>query len=216
MEQPYSGKFYDNSGAIIDQFNIIKPYHYKPFLILSGSNYADIQSKSSLQPTKFSLATWFNTDKSYPSNIYIVNKGGLGSESPGTNMNYGIMMSSSGRLIAGFETNSGLDYFLNSQGSYNDAKWHYAVVTYDDSTIRLYVDGIPISNKAILGAVPDNTGNQPVRIGANSLSPKGFFDGYIDETRIWNRALSPTEVVEAYNNGIFSTIGLVLHLPFDN
>jgi hypothetical protein len=32
----------------------------------------------------------------------MVNKGGIGSESSGQNMNYGIWMNSKGRIIAGF------------------------------------------------------------------------------------------------------------------
>ena len=63
-------------------------------------------------------------------------------------------------------------------------------------------------------ATPDNTGIQPVRIGANSLALNGYFTGNIDEVRIWNRALSSTEISNAYNNGVFSTGGQALYLPF--
>ena len=63
-------------------------------------------------------------------------------------------------------------------------------------------------------ATPDNTGTQPVRIGANSLALNGFFTGNVDEVRIWNRALSSTEIGNAYNNGAFSTSGQVLYRPF--
>jgi hypothetical protein len=42
----------------------------------------------------------------------------------------------------------------------------------------------------------------------------GFFIGNVDEVRIWNRALSASEVANAYNNGLFDTIGQVLYLPF--
>ena len=64
-------------------------------------------------------------------------------------------------------------------------------------------------------AIPDKTGIQPVRIGANSLSLNGFFIGFVDEVRIWNRALSSTEIANAYNNGVlFRTCGQVLYRPF--
>jgi hypothetical protein len=48
----------------------------------------------------------------------------------------------------------------------------------------------------------------------NSLALNGFFTGNVDEVRIWNRALSSTEIANAYNNGAFSTSGQVLYLPF--
>jgi Concanavalin A-like lectin/glucanases superfamily len=69
------------------------------------------------------------------------------------------------------------------------------------------------------GTIPDNTGIQPVRIGANSLrgvdgKGDGHFIGSIGEIRVWNRTLSAEEVSAAYNNGLFNTTGQVLYLPF--
>jgi hypothetical protein len=94
------------------------------------------------------------------------------------------------------------------------ASRRYAVVTYDGSTgVRLYIDGVQVSSLST-SATPDNTGIQPVRIGANSLSLNGFFIGNVDEVRVWNRALSSTEIANAYNNGLFNTTGQVLYLPF--
>ena len=60
--------------------------------------------------------------------------------------------------------------------------------------VRLYVDGVQVSSMSTASATPDNTGIQPVRIGANSLALNGFFTGNVDEVRVWNRALSSTEI----------------------
>ena len=211
-----TARFYSNDGIIRDQFSIAKlpsKYHYEPYLTLSGSNRQDVPSSSSLQLTRFSLGAWFMTNQDYSSNAYIVNKGGFGTESAGRNMNYGIWMSSAQRIQAGFETSTGPNYFATSPASYNDGQWHYAVVTYGGSTVRLYIDGVQVSSLST-SATPDNTGVQPVRIGANSLALNGFFTGNVDEVRIWNRALSSTEIANAYNNGAFSTSGQVLYRPF--
>jgi predicted phosphodiesterase len=190
-------------------------YHYEPYLTLSGSNRQDVASSSSLQLTAFSVATWFMTSQDYSTTAYIVNKGGSGTDTAGRNMNYGIWMTSAERIQAGFETGPGTNYFATSPASYNDGKWHYAVVTYDGSTAaRLYIDGVQVSSISTSGAIPDKTGTQPVRIGANSLSLNGFFIGNVDEVRVWNRALSSTETADAYNNGVFSTSGQVIYLPF--
>jgi hypothetical protein len=67
-----------------------------------------------------------------PSNdglVYIVNKGGSGSEAAGSNMNYGIMMRSDEKIQAGFESSIGEDSFVVSPSSYNDGRWHYDVAT---------------------------------------------------------------------------------------
>ena len=52
------------------------------------------------------------------------------------------------KIKAGFETSSGADQFVTSLNSYNDNQWHYAVVTYDGSTVILYVDGTQVATKS--------------------------------------------------------------------
>ena len=73
----------------------------------------------------------------------IVNKGGIGSDSSGNNMNYGLWMTSTEKVQAGFETSSGSDRMVTSPNSYNNGQWHHGVVTFDGSILRLYVDGSP-------------------------------------------------------------------------
>jgi len=80
--------------------------------------------------------------------------------------------------------------------------------------LRLYVDGSQVARKLGNG-FPDDTGNQPLRIGANSLRLDGFFEGEIDEVRVWNRALSTEEIEDQYYNGIFDTNGQLVYLPFE-
>jgi hypothetical protein len=143
----------------------------------------------------------------------VVNKGGTGSETAGKNMNYGIWMTSSGQIQAGFESSSGSNKFVTSSLKYNDGLWHYAVVTYSGTSLTLYLDGVKISNLST-SSTPDKTGTQPLRIGANSLSLNDFFVGEVDEVRVWNRALSASEVVGQYNSGTFSVTGQVAYLSF--
>jgi hypothetical protein len=197
-------------------------YVYDPYLTLSGSNFQDIASSGgsgSLQLSRFTVAAWFNTPAgiNFGSNTFIVNKGGDGSESSGKNMNYGIWMTSSETIQAGFEIRSGANYYATSTNKYNDGKWHYAVATYDGRYVRLYVDGIQVASKSATNRSPDNTGIQPLRIGANSLaSPaNGYFTGNADEIRVWNRALTLQEVTDAYSKGTFNPNGQVVYLSFD-
>ena len=109
---------------------------------------------------------------------------------------------------------SGVDMFSTSANTYSDGQWHYGVVTYDGSTVRLYVDGAQVATKSTTGT-PDNSGTQPVRVGANFLTQDRFFIGNVDEVRVWNRALSSSEVADAFD-GTFNTSGQVLFLPFSS
>jgi hypothetical protein len=208
-----------NSDSVIitvrDKPSSTPIYHYEPYGTFTGSNYIDEPSSSSLQLTRFSVASWFKTSTNFVSNAIIVNKGGSGSDSTGQNMNYGITMSTTENIVAEFETRTGVDHFITSPNKYNDGQWHYAVGTYDGTTLRLYIDGVQVASKTTGGAVPDNTGTQPVRVGANSRAADRFFTGNVDEVRVWNRALTSTEVSSAYNSGNFDDIsGQVLYLNF--
>jgi hypothetical protein len=191
-------------------------YNYTPGLVLDGSNYHDVASSSSLRPTQFSVATWFKTSTNFVSEAFIVNKGGIGSDSSGQNQNYGISMTSSEKIKAGFETSSGADQFVTSPNAYNDGQWHYVVVTNDGSTIRLYIDGTQVATKSTSGASPETSGTKPVRVGANSrITPPGnFFTGEVDEVRVWNDDLTAQQVADALAGSSFNTGEQVLYLPF--
>jgi Concanavalin A-like lectin/glucanases superfamily len=191
-----------------------------PYLTSTGSNYTDLASNSSLQLTKFSVAVWFrasntSTPEDTESNRVIITKTGMGADTRGDNLNYGIWLAPSGRLRAGFEGLNGTDHYLQSTHMYNDSKWHFVALAYDGSALRLYIDGAQVRESMLprQDAVPDNVGTRSLRIGANAFSDKDFFVGNIDEIRIWNRPLTNAEIGEGYTRGIFNTTGQVLYLP---
>ena len=142
-------------------------YHYSPSFTATGSSFFDVASSTSLRLSQFSVAAWFKTSTNFGSNAFIVNKGGFGSESSGQNLNYGIWMTSSEQIKAGFETSSGADQFVTSTNTYSDGAWHYAVVTNSGSTVRLYIDGVQVATKSTSGAIAESSGTKPVRVGAN-------------------------------------------------
>jgi Concanavalin A-like lectin/glucanases superfamily len=132
----------------------------------------------------------------------------------GRNMNYGIWMNQLGKIRAGFESMNASDVYVTSPRKYNDGKWHYIVITYDGLDLVLYIDGAAVARSSHTGIVlPDNTGSQPVRIGANSLIAQGYFVGKVDEVRIWNRALASGDVLNGFKTGTFDTKGQVLYVP---
>jgi hypothetical protein len=191
-------------------------YHYAPGLVLTGSNYQDVTSTNSLQLSQYSVAAWFKTSTNFATDAFIVNKGGVGSDSSGQNMNYGIWMTKSEKIKAGFESTSAADHFVTSAKSYNDNQWHYAVVTYGSSSVILYIDGVQVGTKSTTGASPETSGTKPVRVGANSrVTPPGnFFTGQVDEVRVWNNDLTTQQVADAFAGTSFNTAEQVLYLPF--
>ncbi len=130
-------------------------------------------------------------------------------------MNYGIWLSRNGNIQGGFETESGGNYEVNSTARYNDGKWHFILLSNNGTILRLDIDGRKqILTKQTNGAIPDSTGEQPLRIGANSLEEDKFFTGYIDEVRVWNRGLTDEEIAQIYTNDTFNTIGQSVYQDF--
>jgi Concanavalin A-like lectin/glucanases superfamily len=170
-------------------------------------SYLDVNSTNSAQLSKFSVAAWFKTSTDYKSDAFIVNKAGASD-----NMNYGIWMTNAEKVSGGFETPNGNAFFATSPLSYGDDKWHYVVVTFDGSTLTLYLDGLPIATKSTSGS-PDSGGEEPIRMGANSQILNNFFIGNVDEIRVWKSALSAQQVIDAYN-GNFNTKDLIEYLDF--
>jgi hypothetical protein len=79
---------------------------------------------------------------------------------------------------------------------YTPSKWYYLVGTYDGQYLSLYIDG-DLYTTLNCGSVIAYTGPAPLMIGSSmntNHSPKGVFNGPVDEVRIYNRALSDSEV----------------------
>ena len=69
--------------------------------------------------------------------------------------------------------------------------WTHLAVTYDGANLRLYKNGALVTTTAAPGALV--TSANPLRIGGNTIWGE-YFDGRIDEVRVYNRALSAAEI----------------------
>jgi hypothetical protein len=76
----------------------------------------------------------------------------------------------------------------------NDGHWHHIAGVYDQQKIYLYVDGNLDASTTASGTIRVN--EEPVYIGANSQVLDRFYNGLIDDVRIYNYALNPEEVSE--------------------
>ncbi|MDG6229363.1 MAG: DUF2341 domain-containing protein [Candidatus Thermoplasmatota archaeon] len=73
--------------------------------------------------------------------------------------------------------------------------WYHLVLTYDGSSLRLYVNGNETDNTSVTGS-PKNNG-RGISIGSDNNNQK-FFNGIIDEVTVYERALGPSEVRMRY------------------
>jgi hypothetical protein len=71
--------------------------------------------------------------------------------------------------------------------------WYHVAATYDGSVRSIYVDGVLIGSDFPSANSHNVTNTSNVTIGAGN-NYSGFFNGGIDEVRIWNVARSTTEI----------------------
>lgn len=77
--------------------------------------------------------------------------------------------------------------------------WTHVAGTWDGTTERLYINGVQVASSAANGTLQVNA--NPVRIGGNTYGTE-FFKGRIDEVRIYNRALTASEIITDKNTAI--------------
>jgi hypothetical protein len=100
-------------------------------------------------------------------------------------------------------------YFSSS--NVTDNVWHHAAIVWNGTnTASLYLDGVNVSSGFSGPPTPDSK-DRPFAIGAHSTID-AYFDGIIDDVRVYNRALSAEEVWELYQGG---GGGLIAHWEFD-
>ena len=162
---------------------------------------------------EYTISIWFNTSHNFSETGMIINKGGIGTDRIGKNMNFGIWMTKDEKIVAGFESNNGTDHFIKSSKKYDDGRWHNIVLSVNQTSLTLIIDG----NEELRENIMDlpNTNFYPLRIGANFPTNNSFFVGDIDELRIWNRSMTTQEIITSYKNNKYDSSKLLIYEEFN-
>ena len=153
---------------------------------------------------------------------FLINKGGIGKETAGNNLNFGIWLNEKEHLTGGFETKNGKDFFVVSENKYTDNNWHHVLLTYNQSVLKLFVDKNLQAEKNTQGEIPDDNNLPFIRLGANFLKQNNFYVGSIDNVLLWNRSLNENEISSFFTTkdippGSIVDIGLnTTNIKYDN
>ncbi len=79
--------------------------------------------------------------------------------------------------------------------------WAHLAATYDGSTLKMYVNGTLATSLAQSGSI--NVSSGVLRIGGDSLWGE-YFNGLIDEVRVYNRALTQAQIQTDMNTPVGS------------
>jgi hypothetical protein len=94
-------------------------------------------------------------------------------------------------LPAGGAILGGTEFYSAATTAMPISSWTHLAATYDGATLRLFMNGTEVATRAVSGSI-QVTGN-PLRIGGNSYTDQ-FFQGLIDEVRVYDHALSASEI----------------------
>jgi glucose/arabinose dehydrogenase len=111
-------------------------------------------------------------------------------EQPG-NLAYALYGNSDNARPSGYVFTGGSEQGLRGTAALAANTWTHLATTYGGGQLRLYVNGTQVASRALTGQIP--TSADALRIGGNSVWPE-WFQGQIDEVRVYNRALSAAQV----------------------
>ncbi len=121
-----------------------------------------------------------------------------GSES----LDFGIWIQG-GRFFAGIWNSDGAQCSAVSPSGPTPGQWYHVAMTCDlnaDKTVRLYIDGKLISTSPAVGTAI-RSAHTTIDIGGRTPNAS-YFNGIIDDVKIFNRALSEEEIRKPYEENL--------------
>jgi choice-of-anchor A domain-containing protein len=79
-------------------------------------------------------------------------------------------------------------------------KWTQVSVTYDKNQLKLYVDGVLQDSVNLSSSMAATT--NPIQIGGRNGGVSEYFDGQIDDVRIWSETKTASEITNNFNNDL--------------
>jgi len=111
---------------------------------------------------------------------------------------------------------------VRTTNTFGDNNWHHIVATNNGTTSKLYIDGINNATTQIANGI----GNTQALLvfGRRNDDATRYLNGYLSNIKIYNRALSETEITQDYHAlrskfypfPNYSTDGLVLYYDLSN
>jgi flagellin-like protein len=166
-----------NSGSILNGTVWTSGYHGNGLLFDGSGSYVWLGNPSSLSPNNIALDAMFKKMPSTGVNVIVRNR----------LYGWGLLYRNSTLEFDVFESNTrGLGLTI---AGYDDGTWHRATGTYDGTTAKLFVDGTLVNYTVGNGTGVIYYSGMYVAIGRDADWGGAYFNGTIDEVRIYDRAI---------------------------
>jgi uncharacterized membrane protein len=161
----------------------------------------------------YSMCAWY---KSIATGYREIIAEGLGGESQGTNVQE-LLLHSDTEIIFKTETGSGQDhnYIFPVSGNLTDGKWHFIAAVVRSGSLEVYWDDQKFNTTSF---ITSDTMAGNCWIGCYGGPGTGtWFDGVMDDVRIYERILSDNEIAWIYNDGRGSVAPeITINIPTPN
>jgi hypothetical protein len=162
---------------------------------LTNNDHVDIGNFGFGIGTTFTISAWFNPDDLSNPGHSIIGK------FDGTDDQIQLYARDDNDVV--FQLgHSGGNQLSGVGGNISIDNWYHAVAIYksDPPSVELYFNGSLVDTDS--GTPDDFDTSANLTIGSNS-GTNNYFDGQIDDVRIYDRALTPIEVETLFNKGAY-------------
>ena len=194
-------------------------------LSFDGANdYVTMGAAPGLGSAQFTLETWFKRTGTGVGNttggggiaslVPLVTKGAPQADGSNLDANYVMGINTAGNVLAAdFEdTATGLNHPVSGVTPILNNTWYHAAATYDGTTWRLYLNGNPEATLVVGAYTPRYDSIQHAGLGTmltSSGGANGFFQGLMDEVRVWSFARSAEEIRGTMYREVSTATGLI-------
>jgi gliding motility-associated-like protein len=162
--------------------------------------------------SSYSIEAWVKRNANTTNSSIILSK-----QNGGVAGNYSLGLSSTG---VPYLSREAAPWVVNATSSIPINEWHHIAGVFDGSTLKIYIDGLLNNSIAASGNItPSSVTAIKVAIGAMYTynSPTNFFNGSIDEARVWNVARTASQISQNFSSSLQGNeTGLVAYYDFNH
>ena len=167
-------------------------------LSFDGANYASVTGASSLQPAAYAVSAWVNYSQTDTNGGDVLSMGD----------SFGLRVQPDGSVKTYFYGGPAVGWRIAQSTSVNtkDGQWHHIVGQYNGSLLQVYVDGTKRDERSYSDSIVYTLGTDLYLGKHGNGGDKHDFNGAIDQVRLYDRALSDSEIAALVAEGGSTTV----------
>ena len=193
--QDYSG--YDNDGTVNGAIWTSSGIVGGAYSFDGTDDYLSIPDAATLDGngtwSEMTMEAWVKADVSQTGRIILAKWG------PSTSRSYEVGINSTGntQLFAAVDNGAYLETLYTDVNPLVPGTWYHVAATYKAGVVDLYINGVLDATRSNAGGTIKASADS-LKIGARNPTPERFFDGDIDEVRIYPFALTAEQINQNY------------------